>query len=375
MNIIEIITKKKNKQVLSQKEIDFFVQGYTNNTITDYQAAALIMAIYINGMTEEETLNLTISMTKSGNILDLSDIAENIVDKHSTGGIGDKVTLIAMPIIASLGIPVVKMSGRGLGITGGTEDKLEAIPGYHTRIPIEELKQNVKDIGISLVAQTEDLVPADKKLYALRDAIGCVDSIPLIASSIMSKKIALGANGIVLDITCGKGAFMQDICQARELAKMCAMIGKLAKKQIVCVLTNMDEPLGYAVGNTLEVIEAVKALQGEMAEDVKEVVVAIVMQMMYLSGKYPYVKENEKKVMEVIRNGRAYEKLKELVQKQGGDVNYIENIENFPKAPWIEPVIAEKTGWVETLDAEIVGEIGLLLGIGRQKKEDAIDPM
>ena len=178
MNIIEIITKKKNKQVLSQKEIDFFVQGYTNNTITDYQAAALIMAIYINGMTEEETLNLTISMTKSGNILDLSDIAENIVDKHSTGGIGDKVTLIAMPIIASLGIPVVKMSGRGLGITGGTEDKLEAIPGYHTRIPIEELKQNVKDIGISLVAQTEDLVPADKKLYALRDAIGCEDSIP-----------------------------------------------------------------------------------------------------------------------------------------------------------------------------------------------------
>ena len=374
MNIIDIIENKKNNFELSKEEIEYFVQNYTNGNITDYQAAALVMAICINGMTQDEILNLTIAMAGSGEVLDLSDISDHIVDKHSTGGVGDKITLIVMPIIAALGIPVAKMSGRGLGITGGTVDKLESIPGYNIGISIDEFKHNIKEIGISLIGQTLNLAPADKKIYALRDAIGCTNSIPLIASSIMSKKIAAGANAIVLDVTCGSGAFMKNKDEAKDLAKLMSSIGKWAGRETVCVLTNMEEPLGYAVGNSLEVVEAVNFLKGIMPEDVKDVVLNISMQIMYLSGKYPNMFENKNKVLEVIENGKAYEKFKELVAKQGGDVSYIENLGKFETAPIVTPVISDEDGFVEKLDAGKVGKAGLDLGIGRVRKEDDIDP-
>ena len=374
MNILDIIENKKNGNELTKEEIDFFVNGYTNDIIPDYQAAALIMAICINGMTEDEILALTMAMANSGDILDLSDISDHIIDKHSTGGVGDKITLILLPIISALGIPVGKMSGRGLGITGGTIDKLESIPGYRTEIDIEEFKQNIRDIGISLISQTLNLAPADKKIYALRDTISCTNSMPLIASSIMSKKIAAGANGIVLDVTCGKGAFMQDKESAKNLAKLMILIGKLAKRETVCVLTNMDEPLGKNVGNSLEVIEAIEALNGKMAPDVEEVVTAIALQMMKLSGKYPNTVENKKILKEVINSGEALNKFKELVSRQGGDVSYIENPEKFARAEFVMPVLANKKGYIEELDAGKVGRAGVELGIGRIHKEDSIDP-
>ena len=373
MNILDIIEKKKKGEELDKAEIDYFVQGYVNDEVKDYQAAALIMAICINGMTQSEILNLTISMANSGDILDLSDIEGIIVDKHSTGGVGDKVTLVLLPIIAACGVPVAKMSGRGLGITGGTIDKLEAIPGYRTGISIEEFKANVKEIGISLISQTLNLAPADKKIYALRDVISCANSIPLIASSIMSKKIAAGADKIVLDVTCGNGAFMKDRKDAEKLARMMKLIGEWAKRETVCVMTNMDEPLGSAVGNSLEVVEAIKCLQGEMAEDVEEVVLNLAVQMMKLAGVGRDITANKLKVLEVIKNGAALEKLKELVAKQGGDISYIDNPEKFEKATIIMPVISTKKGYVAELNAELVGKAGVELGVGRKSKEDVID--
>ena len=259
MNILDIIEKKREKQELTKEEIEFFINEYTNGNIPDYQAAALIMAIFINGMTKEETTNLTLAMANSGEVLDLSSLNKIIVDKHSTGGVGDKVSLILLPLVASCQVTVAKMSGRGLGFTGGTVDKLESIPGYQTNIDINKFIQNVENIGISMISQTLNLAPADKKIYSLRDSIACVESIPLIASSIMSKKIASGAQKIVIDVTVGSGAFMQNKGQAKELAKEMIAIGKLANRETVCILTNMDEPLGTAIGNSLEVVEAIKA--------------------------------------------------------------------------------------------------------------------
>lgn len=373
MNIGKIIAKKRDKQELTKEEIEYFITNYTNGTIADYQAAALTMAIYINGMNEEETTNLTLAMANSGDILDLSELGI-VVDKHSTGGIGDKVTLILAPIIASLEIPVAKMSGRGLGYTGGTIDKLEAIPGYNTNISVEQFRENVKKIGISLMGQTLNLAPADKKLYALRDTISATESIPLISSSIMSKKIAAGANKIVLDVTCGSGAFMKDLEQATKLAKTMKEIGDLADKETICVITSMEEPLGESVGNSLEVIEAIKALNGEMTEDVKEVVLTLGAYMIKLAGKGNDIEENKNKMLEQIENGKAFAKFKELIQNQGGDVSYIENTDLFDKAKYIIPVISNKDGYVKSLDAKTVGEISMNLGAGRKKKEDNIDP-
>ena len=373
MNIISIIGKKRDKKILTKEEIDYFVKGYTKGTITDYQAAALIMAIYINGMTNDEITNLTLSMATSGDTLDLSDISDCIVDKHSTGGVGDKITIILMPIIASLGIPVAKMSGRGLGFTGGTADKLESIPGYKVDLSIEEFKENVKEIGISLITSSLNLAPADKKIYALRDTIACTANIPLIASSVMSKKIAAGANKILIDITCGNGAFMKDVKQARELAAMMIKIGKLANREVRCVITNMDEPVGNAIGNSLEVIEAVRALKGEMTEDVRESVFALGTQMILMAGKTQSPQEAENMIKEAIITGKAYEKFKELVEKQGGDISYIETTEKFPKAKHIIPVFAEYRGALKTVDTEMIGNISVYLGAGRMRKEDTID--
>ena len=374
MNIQEIISKKRDKQELSKEEIEYFVTNYTNGTIPDYQAAALTMAIYINGMNDKETTNLTLAMAHSGEVLDLSEFG-TVVDKHSTGGIGDKVTLILIPIIASLGIPVAKMSGRGLGYTGGTIDKLESIPGYQTNISIEKFKANVKNIGISLMGQTLNLAPADKKLYALRDSISATESIPLISSSIMSKKIAAGANKIVLDVTCGSGAFMKNLEEATKLAKTMKNIGRLAEKETICVITSMEEPLGEAVGNSLEVIEAVQALKGNMKEDVQEVVLTLGAYMIKLAEKGDNIEENKQKMLEKIKNGEALKKFKELIQNQGGDVSYIDNLELFKKAKYILPVLANKNGYVKTLNAKNIGEISVALGAGRTKKEDTIDPI
>lgn len=373
MNIIEIIEKKKNEEELSKEEIKFFVDGYTNGEITDYQAAALIMAICINGMTIEEIVNLTESMAASGEVLDLTGIAENTVDKHSTGGIGDKITLILSPIIASLGVPVAKMSGRGLGITGGTADKLSSIPGYRLDLSIDEFKNNVKEHGISLITQSLNLAPADKKIYALRDTIGCTNSIPLIASSIMSKKIALGANHIILDVTCGEGAFMKTKQDAKILSKLMKYIGRKAGRDVMCILTDMSEPLGYSVGNSLEIVEAVNSLKGQMPEDIKEIILTFGSYMLKMAGIEEDLNKNKEKILEVINNGKAYDKFVELVAAQGGDVSYIEDLSKFEKAPFIVPVIADEDGYVESLNAEEIGKVSMDLGAGRVKKDEQID--
>ena len=372
MNIQKIIEKKRDKKELNKEEIEYFIKNYTNGNIPDYQAAALIMAIYINGMTKEETTNLTIAMANSGDILDLSELGI-VVDKHSTGGIGDKVTLILAPIIASLGIPVAKMSGRGLGYTGGTIDKLESIPGYNTNVGVEEFINNVKTIGISLIGQNLNLAPADKKIYALRDTISATESIPLISSSIMSKKIAAGANKIVLDVTYGSGAFMKTKEQAKKLANMMTEIGKLANKETICIITSMENPLGKMVGNSLEVIEAIEFLKGNMQEDVKEVVLELGANMIKLAQKGDNLEENKNMMLKQIENREALEKFKELVKNQGGDVSYIDNTNKFPKAKYLLPVISETEGYIEKIDARTIGEISVNLGAGRIKKEDKID--
>lgn len=373
MNIQTIIEKKRDKKELNNEEIKYFVKEYVNGNIQDYHAAALVMAIYLNGMTDKETTILTLEMAKSGEILDLSKIRGTVVDKHSTGGVGDKITLILMPIIASLGIPVAKMSGRGLGFTGGTIDKLESIPGFKTDVAMKKFIANVQNIGISLIGQTANLAPADKKLYALRDAIGCVESMPLIASSVMSKKIAAGAEKIVLDVTVGNGAFMKTEKDAIKLANIMKNIGNLANRETVCVLTNMEEPVGYAVGNSLEVKEAVEALKGNMQEDVKEIVLTIGSYIVKLAGIGNNIEENKNMILENISNGKAYKKFLELVVNQGGDITFIEDLEKFEKAKYILPIISDKSGYVKVLEAERIGRASVALGAGRIRKEDSID--
>lgn len=373
MNILEIIEKKREKQELTKEEIKYFVKGYVDGKIADYQAAALVMAIYLNGMTKQETTNLTIEMANSGEILDLSKLNKTIVDKHSTGGVGDKVSICLLPLVASLGVPVAKMSGRGLGFTGGTVDKMQSIPGYKTEIDIHKFIQNVENVGISMISQTMNLAPADKKLYALRDSISCVESIPLIASSIMSKKIASGAEKIVLDVTVGKGAFMKNMENAKELANEMIEIGKLANRETVCVLTNMNEPLGYAVGNNLEVIEAIDFLKGKMPEDLKQVVLELGAYMINLAGLGENLEENKNKMLENISNGKAYDKFVEMVKNQEGDISYLEDTSKFEKAKIIEPIMAKQDGYIQEINAEEIGKVTCGLGAGRVKKEDIID--
>ena len=331
------------------------------------------MAIFLNGMTKQETTNLTIAMANSGEILDLSKLNKIIVDKHSTGGVGDKVSICLLPLVASLGVPVAKMSGRGLGFTGGTVDKMQSIPGYKTDIEINKFIENVENVGISMISQTLNLAPADKKLYALRDSIACVESIPLIASSIMSKKIASGAEKIVLDVTVGKGAFMKNMKNAQKLANEMIEIGKLANRETVCVITNMDEPLGYAVGNNLEVIEAIKFLKGDMPEDLKQVVLELGAYMIKLAGLGEDLEENKNKMLENISNERAFKKFVEMVKNQEGDISYLENTDKFEKATIIEPIKSNKDGYIQEINAEEVGKVACGLGAGRVKKEDSID--
>lgn len=372
MNIQDIIAKKRDRGSLSKQEIEYFVTEYTKGAITDYQAAALVMAIYINGMTEQETTDLTMAMAYSGEVLNLSEFGI-VVDKHSTGGIGDKVTLILMPVIASLGVPVAKMSGRGLGYTGGTIDKLEAIPGYRTDITIEDFKQNIREVGISLMGQTLNLAPADKKLYALRDTISCTESIPLIASSIMSKKIAAGASKVVLEVTYGSGAFMKQKEQAELLATTMQKIGELAHKETKCILTSMEQPLGRMVGNGLEVVEAIEALNGKAEADVQEVVEELGASMLALAGKGTDLQENKQVIRSAMHNGKALQKLIELVEIQGGDSTYITHPEKFKMALYKLEVKSSKAGSVQKLDAFTIGKLAMELGAGRRKKEECID--
>lgn len=373
MNIKDLIEKKISGKALSESEINFFISSYTNNEITDYQAASLIIAIAINSMTSEEVRYLTYAMRDSGKVLNFDDISEEIVDKHSTGGVGDKVTLILMPLLTSLGYKVAKMSGRGLGYTGGTADKLESIKGYNVNLSLDEIKKNVKKIGISLSTQTEDLAPADKKIYALRDSIGASNSLPLIASSIMSKKLASGANNIVLDITCGSGAFMKNEEEARKLADIMESFGNNDIK-VSSVITSMDEPLGYSVGNLLEVIESIEILKGKKVDDVLEVVYALGSKIM---AKDYSKEEAYSKMQENMNNELAYQKFLEMVEAQSGDIKLIKE-NKFEKAKHIikyeiNDDIKEKELWVKEINSLEIAKAAFVLGAGRVKKEDKID--
>lgn len=373
MHILEIISKKKEGLALSKEEINYFIKGYTKGEIPDYQASALLMAIYFKGMNEEETNNLTMAMVESGDQIDLSSIKGIKVDKHSTGGVGDKVSLIVIPLVASLGIPVAKMSGRGLGHTGGTIDKLESIKGFNIELSMEKFFDNVNKYHMAIVGQTGDLTPADKKLYALRDVTGTVDSIPLIASSIMSKKIASGSDAIVLDVKVGNGAFMKTVEDARKLAQAMVSIGNGLGRKTVAVLTNMNEPLGHEVGNANEVREAIDALKGKGSKDLISVAVTIASYMAVLGGAYENLEDAEKKIREVIEDGTALDKFVTLAEIQGGDKEMILHPELLPVAKLSIPVYSTSNGYVHEIKAEEIGTAAMLLGAGRETKEDVID--
>lgn len=372
MRIYDIIQNKKYGRELTDEEIDFFVRGVTNGTIPDYQTSAFLMAIYFQGMTDREISALTDSMAKSGDTVDLSGIEGFTLDKHSTGGVGDKTTLVVAPIVASLGGKIAKMSGRGLGHTGGTVDKLESIQGFQTVLDRKDFIEQVNEIGISVIGQSGNLAPADKKLYALRDVTATVDSIPLIASSIMSKKLAAGAQGIVLDVKTGSGAFMKTPGESEALAKQMVKIGKAAGRKMAAVITDMNEPLGNAIGNSLEVIEAVETLKGKGSEDFTEVCVELAANMlMFVTGDGHNA--CAKIVKDCIKSGTALNKLKEMVQAQGGNTEWIDNTELFPKAEISYEIKSRNDGYIILTDAEKIGTASVILGAGREKKEDAID--
>lgn len=367
----DIIDRKKNGEELTKSEIEYFVGGFTRDEIPDYQASALLMAIWFCGMNDRELADLTLSMAHSGDMINLDAVDGFTVDKHSTGGVGDKTTLIVAPAVAACGGKVAKMSGRGLGFTGGTIDKLESIPGFNTSVGEKEFIDNVNKIGLCIAGQTGEIAPADKKIYALRDVTATVDSIPLIASSIMSKKLAAGSKGIVLDVKCGSGAFMKTYEDAKLLAEKMTAIGQRADRKTVALITNMDIPLGRAVGNALEVKEAVKILKNEQKDELYEVSVALAAHMLSLNSKDIY--ECEKMVRLAIENGSALEKLKEAVGAQGGDISYIDDTSKFIDASVCIEYKAEKSGYINKIDAQKIGRASVLLGAGREKKDDVID--
>lgn len=373
MRIVDLINKKKYGEKLTKEEIDFVVLGYTRGEVPDYQMSAMLMAIYFQGMDKEETSNLTDAFVRSGDTVDLSAIEGIKVDKHSTGGVGDKISLIVTPLVASCGIPVAKMSGRGLGHTGGTVDKLESIEGFKIELSGDEFIKNVNEHKMAIVGQSGDLTPADKKIYALRDVTGTIDSIPLIASSIMSKKIASGADAIVLDVKVGSGAFMKSLEDARILAKTMVEIGNHLGRKTVAVITNMDQPLGHEVGNANEVYEAIEVLKGNGAEDETEVAMTIASYMAVLGGAYDTIEEAHAYFEQLIKSGEAIEKLKTFVRIQGGNPDMIEHPEKLPVASKHIEVRADIEGYVSGFDAEKVGISAMMLGAGRKKKEDPID--
>lgn len=373
MRMYDLILKKRNGEELSREEINFFIEGYTKGEIPDYQVSSLLMAIYFQKMTSRETADLTMAMVNSGDVLSLKDIDGIKVDKHSTGGVGDTTTLVLGPMVAALGIPVAKMSGRGLGHTGGTIDKLESFKGFSVEMPEEKFISNVNNIKLAVGGQTGDLAPADKKLYALRDVTGTVDNISLIASSIMSKKIAAGADAIVLDVKVGEGAFMKNKEDALHLAKEMVSIGSSLKRNTVAVISDMDQPLGRAIGNALEVEEAIETLKGNGPEDLLELCMTLGSEMVILAEKAKDKNEARQMLMETIKSGRALNKLKEFVAAQGGDISSIEDTSLFPHAKYVIPVESEKDGVVSKIHSENIGLIAMELGAGRATKESTID--
>ncbi len=373
MRMYDIIMKKRNGGELSKEEIEFFIEGYTKGEIPDYQVSALMMAIYFRKMTEEETLALTMAMADSGDRLDLSGIRGIKVDKHSTGGVGDKTSLALAPMVAACGIPVAKMSGRGLGHTGGTIDKLESFPGFTTALTTQRFIENVNRVGIAIMGQTADLAPADKKLYALRDVTATVDNLSLIASSIMSKKLAAGADAIVLDVKTGSGAFMKQEADAKALAEEMVKIGKNAGRRTTAVISDMDQPLGFAVGNALEVREAIETLEGHGPADFLELCLTLGSQMLIAGGKAENTQEAEAALRTVIADGSALKKLAEFVEAQGGDNNVVYHPELLPRAAIVLPVPAPESGYLSRIVCDEVGICSLILGGGRETKESEID--
>ena len=373
MRVTDLIEKKKANKELTKEEIHWFIKNYTLENIPDYQMSAFLMAVYFNGLSKNELTELTHAMRSSGDTLDLSEIKGIKVDKHSSGGVGDKVTLILIGIIGALDVPFAKMSGRGLGYTGGTIDKLESIPGFRSDLSTREFIDSVNSINVAIAAQTTELAPADKKLYALRDVTATVDEISLIASSIMSKKLASGCDGIVLDVTVGSGAFMKDVESARKLAQKMVEIGKNSDKETVAILTNMDEPLGYGIGNSIEIAEAVRTLKGYGMPDVLEVVYTLGAYMLLIAKKANNIGEARVLMETAISNGSAYNKFLEFVQNQGGDISYVKNYDALINASIIREVNAEESGYIHRIDARTVGEAVMALGGGRENLDDEID--
>jgi len=374
MRSIDIILKKRNGGELSQAEIDFFVQGFTRGEIPDYQAAAWAMAVYFKGMSEAETVNLTMAMVRSGKQLDLSRITPVVADKHSTGGVGDKTTMVVAPLVAATGLPVGKMSGRGLGYFGGTVDKLETIPGFRANLSDHEFEEALAKVGLVITGQSPELAPADGKFYALRDVTGTVESLPLIASSVMSKKIAAGTNCIVLDVKYGKGAFMKSLADAVALAEAMVAIGRGVNRQIRAVLSSMEQPLGYAIGNALEVREAVETLQGRGPADLLELAFILGSQLLIMAGRAEDEAAARTQLRAVLDSGAAFAKYKAFVANQGGDTRVLDRPELLPQAHFIEELAAPHSGYLKTMDAEQIGIAAHSLGAGRKTKTEPIDP-
>lgn len=373
MRAVDVIIKKRDGGELTPEEIEFFVQGFTRGEIPDYQVAAWAMAVYWRGMTDAETTALTLAMARSGEVLDLHDVSPFVVDKHSTGGVGDKTTLVVGPVVASLGLPVGKMSGRGLSFSGGTLDKLESISGWHASLTIAEFKEQLRTVGLVIAGQTADLAPADGKLYALRDVTGTVSSLPLIASSIMSKKIAGGADGIVLDVKTGRGAFMEDEASAVRLADLMLRIGRGLGRRMAAVISDMDQPLGRAVGNALEVQEAIETLRGDGPPDFREHAIVVAGEMLRLAGLARDEEECRRLAREALDSGRALAKFRQFVMAQGGDPRQVDDPNLLPRARWVEPLLSPRAGYLAAIDAREVGLATLDLGGGRVKKGDPID--
>jgi len=373
LRFYNLIIKKRNGQKLSQEEIGFIIKEYSEDRIPDYQMSAMLMAIYFRGMSNDEIKYLTMAMVNSGKIIDLSSISGIKVDKHSTGGVGDTTTLALAPMVAAAGVPVAKMSGRGLGHTGGTIDKLEAIEGFKTELSLNKFIKIVKKVGVSIISPTSDLAPADKKLYALRDVTGTVDSIPLIVGSIMSKKIAAGAGAIVLDVTTGSGAFMKEYKDALKLGKIMVDIGLELRKETIAVVSNMDEPLGFAIGNSLEVKEAIEVLKNRGPEDLRHLCLVLGSYMLKLGGVVKTTEEGSNKLIKILEEGKAFKKFKEMVVAQDGNPQLIENPELLPLAKYCVKLKADKSGYIQKIDSQLVGESAMILGAGREKKETEID--
>ncbi|BAS45521.1 pyrimidine-nucleoside phosphorylase [Staphylococcus schleiferi] len=373
MRMVDIIAKKRDGHVLTKEEIQFFVNGYTNGEIPDYQMSSLAMAIFFQDMTDEERADLTMAMVASGDQIDLSNIKGVKVDKHSTGGVGDTTTLVLAPLVAALDVPVAKMSGRGLGHTGGTIDKLESVKGFHVEISEEEFVRLVNEDHVAVIGQTGNLTPADKKIYALRDVTGTVNSIPLIASSIMSKKIAAGADAIVLDVKTGNGAFMKTVEDAEALAHAMVKIGNQVGRQTMAIISDMSQPLGFAIGNALELKEAIDTLKGEGPEDLTELVLTLGSQMVVLAQKANNLEEAREMLKEVIENGKALEKFKTFLSNQGGDASIVDNPSQLPTAQYQFELPAKQAGVVAEMIANEIGIASMMLGAGRQTKEDEID--